>query len=1678
MGKEKCTRSVLASIKSIAGIFLFIGFFLPSSDIFGQCPLNCSDHVYLSLDENCSYDLTPEDVLKNVGPPCDGRYSVELYDKYSNKVTTVSKEHRGHTLIYKAYNENNNTCWGYVTFEDKYAPAIECMDTLVDCWTAETFLDPMIEDNCMYDTYVDEVSRTWVDFNCENPDTFGYIQRSVITRDLWGNTNRCDNQRIYIKRESLDSVVCDTAKVIECCYTKLVDGKEVYVLWDPNYVYEDEYGYSHPIPKPGGLTEPPYITGGAKPHWLTPNSNNKGKCNIVTTYKDHVIPTCGYSYKIRREWKIFDWCTAQETLCVQWIKIIDTTAPQIKVPNVSNPYKDICLDGRDYEWYGDECDAVQAVNVSTGRTFTVQSHDCKAHVTLKRPEIEKECGFLFAKGDADKLAEAHRKIKVSYLIRYKDYWTEDHKEKVLTGDIPYGEEAHVYLPSGWFTVIYFVKDECWNEAWACEEILVHDNIPPTPVCDEITQVTLDPDKCWTRVFAEDLDDGSNDNCSHKLHFAVASMDTIEYYRNKWKEELIDCYDAYTFDHHYDLFHELIEEWINCYVFDDYVDLTECGTEQLVLRVYEADGLPLYDPHIFKGSRHQWFCYNLYDDYACWLGWNYDKLSHYENPVPDLCNDYDLIEGEGGYYLKHKKVADYHWNCFGPCGDNLVAASFLGSASKGAHGPQPNYVCCTYMESGNKDYPAWMDLVDKYPELSQLNCKRYEFPHLYNDCMIEVIKDDKTPPVCHAPENVTYYCDGVPYHGIIYPNGGNNGFEWWGARFAHDICEGSDTWDANCIWDRTDDASGNYSAPGVWCVKPGWNNEHGYYMGPSSDSYHYEDPCNDHLLEWYPEADDWKPVYCRFWLMLDVFDDPGYGKPNPDKYFGTPEYYDNCWYPDIDSTTEGSLDECGVGKLTRTWTVTDKCGNTSSCYQTVTIKPRSDFEVKFPADIVVNCDDSVSLDPDKTNPDLYPQIKDDDCELIGITYSDQVIDIFEDGCYKILRTWKVIDWCVFVPDIHSRYPDVIVDDRIVADPDERPCVYRCLKDDGDGFMTYLQVIKIVDEVAPEVVCSPDSVFCIYDENCEDLYVEYDLGSATDNCTEGLRYRYTINPNGDSEESDWIFGHGTILQNTLPVGEHLVTLYAADDCGNEGYCQLTVTVRDCKPPTPYCYNGIATVVMPSTNEVTVWAIDLDAGSFDNCTEQENLRFTFSDVHPDEDDTYSEEDRSSSMVFTCDQLGQVEVTVYVWDESDNVDFCVTYLLIQPGDAACDGASLASISGELMTEMIDAVEFAKVELSSDAGSGSEIVTGVDGQYTFSNLQTNKSYTVSPIRDDEHDNGVSTLDLVLIQKHILGIDMLDSPYKVIAADINNSEGITALDLVELRRLILGVFEEFPNNSSWRFVPESHTFDDPQSPWGFPESFDIDNMTPGNILADFVGIKIGDVNATVKSHSLFGSSVRNAGNALVFQTVDQQVTAGSEVTVTMRADNFENISGYQFTLMTDGLILSDIESNSIEVSSDNFGIHKGAITTSWNSASPLTQSSDLFSLSFVASKSGKLSDLISVKSNITNAEAYNGSEILDVKLEFVNENNQVIAGDYRLLQNTPNPFDQETLIGFVLPKAGPATLQILDVQGKVVKTVEGDYNKGLNQIRIAKKDLSADGVLYYKLSSGEFIATKKMILIR
>jgi len=88
-----------------------------------------------------------------------------------------------------------------------------------------------------------------------------------------------------------------------------------------------------------------------------------------------------------------------------------------------------------------------------------------------------------------------------------------------------------------------------------------------------------------------------------------------------------------------------------------------------------------------------------------------------------------------------------------------------------------------------------------------------------------------------------------------------------------------------------------------------------------------------------------------------------------------------------------------------------------------------------------------------------------------------------------------------------------------------------------------------------------------------------------------------------------------------------------------------------------------------------------------------------------------------------------------------------------------------------------------------------------------------------------------------------------------------------------------------------------------------------------------------------------------------------------------------------------------------------------------------------------------------------------------------LTEEYALYQNQPNPFAGKTTIGFYLPNAGEATLTITDVRGRVLKVFKGEYGRGMHQIQLDGEDLPA-GVLQYTLISGDFTATRKMVLTR
>ena len=822
--------------------------------------------------------------------------------------------------------------------------------------------------------------------------------------------------------------------------------------------------------------------------------------------------------------------------------------------------------------------------------------------------------------------------------------------------------------------------------------------------------------------------------------------------------------------------------------------------------------------------------------------------------------------------------------------------------------------------------------------------------------------------------------------------------------------------------------------------------------------------------------------------------------------------------------------CGEGYVLREWSVP---GEEYVCVQRITLEfveselnvvcaTNEDFdgEIWFdpfnPNHVSVDCMDFDFPEPWQSG---------GKCSLVGV---NETVDTFwfeQDACFKAIKTWNYVDWCTgeeaeceFVVSLVDTEPPVVIcqdtcfavndywdsdNDGVVCEMTSDVDVYSIAMDSGDCGSAWIKWVAEVDLWYDGTVDLTYSSFLPHNSR---YYIAPSMTG-----TPGVVRLYK-----DDISAEW--------------AKHVIEWKAFDGCGNVDRCHQYVEVVDKKAPTPYCV-GISTALMsPETgNLAEIWAKDFNLGSYDNCTQEQRLGYTFFNVSPvpellDEEHCFrpvwvnedqceplydpisghvvSEEvnncngyedgaldpecpidgiqkwnpDGVDSDGNTCKTAGlkfkgnawcgDHNIMVTVWDENANFDFCYVNLIIH-GVECAGQANAGRIAGIVSTQSGKTIDQVDVTNSSILINGGEVsyITSGDGFYTFESNIFGGDYAVTAEKDIDYLNGVSTLDLVLIQKHILGQDILESGYDMIAADINNDEAVSAVDLVELRKLILGIYSELPNNMSWRFADANQVLN-LQNPWPIVEAVNISNLSIDMMGEDFVGIKIGDVN---------GNAIANLDDELSEARNNESIgvyakgSADGSVQI-VAAETISSLYGVQFALTIKGSLESVIP-GVLDVTNNNFGVLPNKVlTTSIANVSSVDVSEGdvLFTLVGISSASWA--------NTWMNAEAYldNDSSISIVDINFRTIDTAV---GYNLLQNEPNPFSETTNIEFVIGQSSIATISVFDINGKVLKSFTNAYEAGIHTIEITKQDLGTNGIYYYQLESGDFTATRKMILV-
>lgn len=294
----------------------------------------------------------------------------------------------------------------------------------------------------------------------------------------------------------------------------------------------------------------------------------------------------------------------------------------------------------------------------------------------------------------------------------------------------------------------------------------------------------------------------------------------------------------------------------------------------------------------------------------------------------------------------------------------------------------------------------------------------------------------------------------------------------------------------------------------------------------------------------------------------------------------------------------------------------------------------------------------------------------------------------------------------------------------------------------------------------------------------------------------------------------------------------------------FAQNLVAQTDTLPPYLRC-KGLINMPASSHCVTTIWAPNLIDSVSDNTPGplQLGIRKVCTGNGFPENRTH--------VVYISRELGPAQAEIWARDSAGNTASCVVNLLIIDYAQSCDPIADIQVNRPDQT----GIGGVRVSISGQNCLGDTIPSTLSADIETANngrwmkygtlLKTGFTSVLTPSKKSAPLNGVSSLDLTKIQRHILGIEPFDAPWKIIAADANLDGKVTLQDVVLLQKLLLGHISKLPHGQSWRFYPQNHIFQDPANPFQptLPNAIVVPNtVDPVMDWFEFYGVKIGDVN--------------------------------------------------------------------------------------------------------------------------------------------------------------------------------------------------------------------------------------------
>ncbi len=762
--------------------------------------------------------------------------------------------------------------------------------------------------------------------------------------------------------------------------------------------------------------------------------------------------------------------------------------------------------------------------------------------------------------------------------------------------------------------------------------------------------------------------------------------------------------------------------------------------------------------------------------------------------------------------------------------------------------------------------------------------------------------------------------------------------------------------------------------------------------------------------------------------------------------------DNCTIDSLYYDDELDLNECGKGVVKRYWKAKDLDNQEVVCEQVITVEDQNTFVMtsdRFPSDtLTIGCIEEV--DPSFTG---RPNLEGMGCSDVVATYEDTYFNNVQGACFKIIRDWIVIDWCEYS----------------TSNPSE-------------GYWRQAQAIKVQNNVAPNFIDLPsDTTICLRDEGCLGLVTMQ--ATALDDCSNQSELDWFYEVLTDDENQSTIkTSTSSLLSVELEAGSYIVRYTVADGCDNYNRQVVRLKVIDCVQPLITCPAELITRQLDQNGQIVLFTDELNLIATDNCTSSDEILFSFS---PDT--------MISSVVYDCqdieDGIEQIrDIPVYAIDHNSNIAFCSIQLVMQDNiNDICQDivrSDTLQASGAVYTEQQAMIDEVQVSLSDDLGNGSSLMTDIDGVYKFENLDGRRAYKLAFEREGRADDGVTTLDLLLIQRHILGLGLLDTPYKIIAADIDNNERITGADLVQLRKIILGIDDSFgADQKSWRFVSTNVKFVNPYVPFPFKDEVLLNDISNYRLDLDIMGMKVGDVNGSNEVSSRFKSQGRHSKRSSIYLPSLTYVSHSDNIRIPVFGSD-KYLYGIQLFMSIDNRMgeIYNIEGEQLDITSDNwiYNHEEGTFSLSWTTPNLLEIKQDLplFYINIKSNDHLDINELFSIDEN-TQQSFIIDSELNESQIQlqfsdrlFRSEN----TSEFDLVKISPNPVKESSTVTINSKRKGSMKYKVYDATGIMLVKSQHHLSLGENRINLDFRSIANyKGILFIQFEMGKESRIEKIV---